>query len=184
MLFLSYIRSRVNNFPIYIYIMASITKIFLDILNPKKIYLWVLFIVLLLSIVGYYVYHKNFKKTIQYKKLSDIPNASVTENVQILFFTVDWCPHCKNAKTPWNDFKKGYHQKEIKGKMMQCKEYNMTEKEVTDDGYKEYTEAKGMGAKYNVDSFPTVKMIVGSQVIDFDAKITTYALEQFVENVL
>ena len=33
---------------------------------------------------------------------------------------------------------------EIKGKMMQCKEYNMTEKEVTDDGYKEYTEAKGM----------------------------------------
>jgi hypothetical protein len=47
-----------------------------------------------------------------------------------------------------------------------------------------YTDAKAMGEKYNVDSFPTVKMVAGNQTIDFDAKISTYALEQFVENML
>ena len=164
--------------------MASFTKVFLDFWNPKKLSMWIILLILLFAIVGYYVYSRSYKKAVQFKKLSDIPNANVSEHVDILFFTVDWCPHCKNAKTPWNDFKMGYHNKEINGKRITCKEYNMTEKEVSDSDYKLYTDAKAMGEKYNVDSFPTVKMVAGNQTIDFDAKISTYALEQFVENML
>uniref|UniRef100_A0A6C0CM55 Thioredoxin domain-containing protein n=1 Tax=viral metagenome TaxID=1070528 RepID=A0A6C0CM55_9ZZZZ len=165
--------------------MASITKLFLEFWNPKKIYMWIFVLVILLSIGAYYVYNKSYAKTMKFKKLSDIPNASSSDSVQIMFFTVDWCPHCRNAKTPWEDFVKGYHNKKVNGKIVVCKTFNMTEiEDENDPKYKDYMEAKSIGDKYKIDGFPSIKMRQGDNVVDFDAKITTYALEQFVENML
>lgn len=165
--------------------MASITKLFLEFWNPKKIYMWIFVLVILLGIGAYYVYNKSYAKTMKFKKLSDIPNASSSGSVQIMFFTVDWCPHCRNAKTPWEDFVKGYHNKKVNGKIVVCKTFNMTEiEDENDPKYKDYMEAKSIGDKYKIDGFPSIKMRQGDNVVDFDAKITTYALEQFVENML
>ena len=44
--------------------------------------------------------------------------------------------------------------------------------------------AKGYQDRYNVEGYPTIKMLYGNQVIDFDAKITTYSLEKFLDNML
>jgi glutaredoxin len=158
--------------------MANITTIFLNYLNPRKIYLWSFLLIVLLVIAGYYVYKKNYSKVMNQKGTGNIPNANTGSQVQILLFTVDWCPHCKKARTPWEDFKTGYHNKRIGDYTVTCVEYNVTE------GNANYDNAKAMQDKYEVDSYPTVKMLKGGQVIDFDAKITTYSLEKFVENML
>lgn len=143
-----------------------------------------MFILVVLLIIGaYYVFKKNNSKIKNDKAIRDIPNAPSDGDVEIMFFTVDWCPHCKNAKTPWADFKKGYHNKLINDTFITCKEYNVTEKESTDPQYKDYQVAKNAQDKFKVEGYPTVKMRKGDQVIDFDAKITTYALEKFVENM-
>lgn len=164
--------------------MASLVKLFLEYLNPRKIYLWMFLLVILLAVAAYYIYNKNKDKIRDAKRNKDVPNASGSGDVEIMFFTVDWCPHCKNAKTPWNDFKAGYHNKRIGDTLITCKEYNVTEKSEGEPGYDSYKVAENAQDKYKVDGFPTVKMRRGAQIIDFDAKITTYALEKFVENML
>jgi thiol-disulfide isomerase/thioredoxin len=143
-----------------------------------------LFLVILLLIGGYYVYKNNFKDVLNTNAKKNIPNTGSTDNIQILFFTVDWCPHCKKAKTPWDNFKASYHNKQIKNARITCIDYDMTEKDDSDPRYKEYLIAKSIGAKYKIDGFPTIKMLKGDQVIDFDAKITSYSLEKFVENMV
>ena len=155
----------------------------MEYLNPRKFYIWMCLLVIFLIIAAYFVYRKNFHKILNHQKTFDIPNSGNKEDIQILMFTVDWCPYCKNAKTPWNDFKTGYHNKEISGKRVTCLEYNLTEKKDGETGYQDYINAKSVGEQYGVDSYPTIKMKRGSQIIDFDAKITTYALEKFVEDM-
>ena len=164
--------------------MPTFTSLFMQYLNPRKTYIWMFLLVAILAYVAYYVYKNHFQKLANKKALSDIPNSGSGEHIQIMMFTVDWCPHCKNAKTPWNDFKTGYNNKKIEGKLVTCIEYNMTEKKSDEPGYSDYINAKSAGEQYGVDSFPTIKMKRGDQVIDFDAKITTYSLEQFLENMM
>jgi glutaredoxin len=164
--------------------MASIVKIFLDYLNPRKFYLWIFLLILMLLVGGYFVYNRNYNSLKNSAETKNIPNSGTSSDIRIMFFTADWCPHCKQAKTPWNDFKAGYHNKRINDIQISCIEYNMTEKDTDDPKYQEYHIAKGMGDKYKVDGFPTIKMLRGSQVIDYDAKITSFALEKFVENMI
>jgi hypothetical protein len=38
--------------------------------------------------------------------------------------------------------------------------------------------------QYKVDGFPTIKLVKGNQVIDFDAKPTSQSITQFLNNVL
>ena len=158
---------------------------FMNFLNPKKMYFWILLLVILLIVGGLYVYRKNIGKLKNNKDRTNVPNASgVGGNVQIMMFTVDWCPHCKKAKDPWEDFVAGYNQKEVNGNRVICQTYNVTEKKEGESGYKEYLNSKNMADKYNIEGFPTVKMLKHGETIDFDAKITTYSLEQFVEDLL
>ena len=35
-------------------------------------------------------------------------NPSEQKEAELLFFSVDWCPHCKTAKPAWNDLKAEY----------------------------------------------------------------------------
>ena len=164
---------------------TPITTIFMNYLNPKKMYFWILLLVILLIVGGVYVYRKNISKLKNHTERTNVPNASGTGGtVQIMLFTVDWCPHCKKAKDPWEDFVAGYHNKMVNGRRIVCKTYNGTEKEQNDPGYKEYINSKNMADKYEVKGYPTVKMLKDGETIEFDAKITTYSLEQFVEDLL
>ena len=36
---------------------------------------------------------------------------------------------------------------------------------------------------YNIEGFPSIKMKIGNDLVEFDAKITTTALEEFIQNV-
>lgn len=148
-------------------------------------YIWIFLILILLIIGGFYIYQQNFYKL--HSKYNDIPNAS-NEHIEILFFTVDWCPHCKKAKIPWQTFKKAYHNKTLGTNKtnIRCIEYNVTEIDDKNSSEKQIQDlalAKSMASKYNIDGFPSIKMKRGNEIIDFDSKITTYALEQFVDNM-
>ena len=164
--------------------MPHITDLVLEYLNPRKQYLWILFVIIVLLIAAVYVYRKNTHKNPENRYKGDVPNASNGDDLHIMFFKVDWCPHCTKALPDWENFKEGYHNKRFGETLVTCVEYNCTKKDQSDPDYKLYANATANQQKYDVDGYPTVKMIKGGQVIDFDAKITTYALEKFVENML
>jgi thiol-disulfide isomerase/thioredoxin len=160
---------------------TPLSVIFLNFWNPKKLTFWILFLVLLLICGAVYVITKNKYRIQNNKEITNIPNAQGTGgDVNIMFFTVDWCPHCKNAKNPWEDFKIAYHGKKVKGRNIRCDTYNVTDDKVNGKP----NPAIEFRNKYKVDSYPTIKMLKDGQVIDFDAKVTTYALERFVEDMI
>jgi len=87
---------------------------------------------------------------------------------------VDWCPHCKKALPDWNQFSAQYDGKEVNGYRIECVDMDCTE---------ETSKVASAINEYKIDSYPTIKMKKGDEVIEFDSKITKYSLEQFVENM-
>ena len=162
---------------------TSIISIFMNWLNPKKIYFWVGILIILLMSTGVYIYSHNIGKLQNKKKMTDVTNTAggtAGGDIQILFFTVTWCPHCQNAKVPWNDFKTKYNKyNTLKGRRIVCKEHDAT----LDDETPASKETKVLVAKYKVQGYPTIIMLKDGEQIDFDAKITTYSLEKFVEDM-
>jgi thiol-disulfide isomerase/thioredoxin len=95
--------------------------------------------------------------------------------VELLFFYADWCPHSKQAKPVWEELKKTYENKTING-------YTIIFTEI--DSSMENTDVEKMMDKYNVEGFPTIKLLKNGQVIEYDAKPTKETLTQFLNTVL
>ena len=101
--------------------------------------------------------------------------TSDSKEAELLLFYVDWCPHCKTAKPAWNDIKSEYENKTINGYKVIFTEVNCTE---------ETAEVEQMMNKYNIEGFPTIKLLKDGQVIEYDAKPTKETLTQFLNTVL
>jgi len=102
-------------------------------------------------------------------------NGNSTSQAELLFFYTDWCPHCKTAKPVWNDIKSEYENKTINGYTVVFTDVNCTE---------ENAEVEKMMNQYNIEGYPTIKLLKDGQVIEYDAKPTRETLEQFLNTVL
>jgi thiol-disulfide isomerase/thioredoxin len=116
------------------------------------------------------------KPVIDNRKTESISNmAQRPEEVQVYFFYADWCPHCTKAKPEWNTFKSEFDGKEMNGNKLQAIEVDCTETTAQNSP---------LIQKFNVDSFPTVKMMKSNKQIDFDSKVTSSSLTQFINSML
>jgi thiol-disulfide isomerase/thioredoxin len=97
------------------------------------------------------------------------------KEAELLFFYAEWCPHCKTAKPVWESLKAQYENKTINGYKVIFTEINCTT---------ENAEVEKMMDKYNVEGFPTIKLLKDGQIIEYDAKPTKETLEQFLNTVL
>jgi thiol-disulfide isomerase/thioredoxin len=98
-----------------------------------------------------------------------------SKEAEILFFHAEWCPHCKTAKPVWESLKSQYENKTINGYKVIFTEINCTT---------ENAEVEKMMDKYNVEGFPTIKLLKDGQIIEYDAKPTRETLDQFLNTVL
>ena len=102
-------------------------------------------------------------------------NGGPTKQAELMLFYADWCPHCKTAKPIWNDLKTQYENKTINGYQVIFTEVNCTN---------ESAETEQMMNKYNIEGFPTIKLLKDGQVIEYDAKPTKETLNEFLNTVL
>jgi thiol-disulfide isomerase/thioredoxin len=124
----------------------------------------------------YYAYNTFYIKPRSQKQFSDVANANRrSKEATVLFFHVDWCPHCKTALPDWNAFKSQYNGKEMNGYTINCVDMNCTE---------ETSDIARAINKYNIESYPTIKLLKDDQTIEFDSKITSTSLEKFVNTML
>mgnify|MGYP003766984725 FL=1 len=91
--------------------------------------------------------------------------------VEIIIFTVDWCPHSKKAMPIWEELKEKYNGKRFNG-------YKLTFVEVNGE------ENPSMADKYKVEGYPTIKMLKDNQVIEYDAKPSVAHLTEFLNSTL
>lgn len=104
------------------------------------------------------------------------PKIESGKTIIVYFFTADWCPHCRNAKSSIDDFERDYNNKQISGKTILISRVDCTDSEV-DAVAKQISD-------FGVTSFPTVKIKDSSgNTFEFDAKITKENLVGFVESV-
>lgn len=148
----------------------------------KTIFLAILFFIFIM--IGLYVYkvYKQQKVTVNHPSYdnssegsaSQLPgssNAAGEKSVDLYLFYTEWCPHCKKAKPEWQTVKQNYLDKKVNG-------YKINFVEVDCDADQE------LASKFNVESYPTIKLVKGNQIIEFDAKVDVKTLEEFITTML
>lgn len=133
--------------------------------------------------VFYYFYYVKPGMKVQYSHNSEESfgdnsaqgQGSSGKNAELLFFFADWCPHCKAAKPIWNELKTEYENKTING-------YHVVFTEI--DCSNETAEVEQMMNKYNIEGYPTIKLLKDGQVVEYDAKPSKATLTQFLNTVL
>ncbi len=131
---------------------------------------------LILIIVAYYTYKQYSDKTIFHANRENIPkDQSSNKTATLMLFYVDWCPHCKTAKPEWENLRSEYEGKSINGYNLMFVEHNCTN---------ENDEVSQLMDKYNIEGYPTIKLVKDNQIIEYDAKPTKSTMEQFLNTVL
>jgi thiol-disulfide isomerase/thioredoxin len=141
----------------------------------------ILVVIIFFLIVAGYVYNKYVTPMVDAKF---IPNnefhgqgtvggstTDAIQEVELYIFTVGWCPHSKKAIPIWNQLKDEYDNKPYNG-------YKINFIQV--DG----EESPDLADKYKVEGYPTIKLVKGNQIIEYDAKPSVAHLKEFLNSTL
>lgn len=141
-------------------------------------YVLILVVTIVLIYTIYFIYNKYLVPKLypQYVENNEFTANKVVNDVRILMFTVDWCPYCKKAKPIWDEFVEEYTNKRINNYTLHFETINCTDENNEN--------VKSMLSKYNIESYPTIKMEKNGTVYDFDAKPSSETLQQFVQSIL
>jgi thiol-disulfide isomerase/thioredoxin len=96
-------------------------------------------------------------------------------DVELIFFYVDWCPHCKTAKPSWDKLKQQEQGKTRKGSTVTFTEINCT---------KETDDVTRMMNQYKVEGYPTIKLRKDGQTFDYEAKPQVPELTIFLDKTV
>jgi thiol-disulfide isomerase/thioredoxin len=155
--------------------MSNLVESAKKIIRPYYYYIIAAVVFAIFLYFGIWGYNQFYAKKVA-NKYANVANANRrNKEVNILFFHVDWCPHCKKALPAWNTFKQQYDGKEVNGYVIKCVDMDCTT---------ESSEVARAINTYKIESYPTIKMVKDEQTIEFDSKITTSSLEQFVNTML
>ena len=135
-------------------------------------------VVILLCIFAYSTY-KNYvnESTSFHANRENIPKdaSNANKTATLMLFYVDWCPYCKTAKPEWESLKSEYDGRNINGYTITFVEHNCTN---------ESEEVSNLLNKYNIEGYPTIKLLKDNEVIEYDAKPTKSTMENFLNTVL
>jgi thiol-disulfide isomerase/thioredoxin len=132
----------------------------------------IILLILILLIVGLYMYN-NQKSQQTRENFED--GSDDKKTAELMFFSVDWCPHCKTAKPEWEQLKAEYKDKKINGYKVIFTDIDCT---------KETPQVEKLMNTYKIEGYPTIKLLKDGQVIDYDAKPTKDTLVKFLNTVL
>jgi thiol-disulfide isomerase/thioredoxin len=162
---------------------SIVESLYKDFVKPYYYRVFIAFLIVLFSLAAYYAYTAYYLPKANVDKLGkNVANANLrTKDAKLMFFYADWCPHCRNAKPIWQAEKEKYTDTLVNG-------YKVVFTDV-DCSDNEDTRTQALVQEYNIQGFPTVKMVYvkvdGTPLtVDFDAKITKNSLEQFIQTVL
>ena len=131
--------------------------------------------------VAFYVYNTYIAPRIN---PDFVPNREFTADgdnadvATLYFFGVDWCPYSKKAKPHWE---------KVKSKFDGKTENNVTINFVEIDGEKQEKELENFENEYltpnqkKIDGYPSIWMVKGSDVIEYDAKPNTKSLTEYIK---
>lgn len=162
--------------------------------GPHMMKIVIILLIVIFVVVGIVVYSQ-YSRSVLDKQSSDIANSTSKSNtntsvksgmkgdktydegtLEVLFFNVDWCAHCVKAKPDWQSFVSKYDKQNYHGYQVSCvgggAGVNCTN---SDD-----PEVKASTTKYSIQHYPTLIFIQNGSQVEFDARINTQNLEDFM----
>jgi len=123
--------------------------------------------------VSYYFYNNYVLPRIQpsFVQNNEFVKDDKNSEAEIMLFYVDWCPHCKTAKPIWEEVKEKYNGKNINNTTLYFKEVDCEKNEDLAD-------------KYNINGYPTIKLVKENEIVNFDAKPSEKTLTQFIHSTI
>ena len=137
-------------------------------------FLVILLVVLIFIIAALVVYRRYIASglTREYVANNEFTNdGGALQSADIYFFYTTWCPHCKTAKPIWEEFREEMKDKKVNGIKLNFFEVDCDKDTATSD-------------KFKVKGFPTIKLVKGKQIIEYDAKPNKATLIEFVNTSL
>ena len=152
--------------------LESLRETVKNIVYSKK-FIGVVLLAGLLTAIAFYFYNSYVAPRLNpsFVTNKELQTASAADSgandVEVIFFYTEWCPFCKKARPAWDKIKEKYNEKPLNGKTLYFREVNCEKDEKLAD-------------QYNIEGYPTIKMVKGDQVIDYDAKPTEKSLTEFL----
>jgi thiol-disulfide isomerase/thioredoxin len=125
-----------------------------------------------------YVYYKYISPKLSptYVANNEFVNPSDVPYAELTMFYTDWCPYCKKAMPVWDEMEQEYNGKIINGHELVVKKVDCS-----DD---KNEQVKMVQDKFQIDGYPSIKLIKQNETVDFDAKPDKVNLEEFLDKVL
>ena len=147
-------------------------------LTNKSLMFTIITILIIFIFLTFYLYNSfvkpNIKKTHQLNKEFIDGSQEFNENdVLMVLFRTQWCPHCKTAELEWNKFSE-YIDRENSGNT----KYQVILVQIDCDKY------PVLADKYKVEGYPTLKLFYKGTTYHYDAKIRKEQLIEFLESVV
>ena len=144
--------------------------------NGYKNIILMVIIFLIFILAAIYTYRRYVSKKINPEYVANSEFVPEGENKQsdvadLYFFYTTWCPHCKKSMPIWQSLKSEFDNKQFKGTTI-----NFIEVDCDKD--------TALAEKFNIQGYPTIKLVKGNQVIEYDAKPSKDTLIEFLQTSL
>jgi thiol-disulfide isomerase/thioredoxin len=111
-------------------------------------------------LIAFYIFRR-------YSKEEKIKDTTIL-TADIYYFYTSWCPYCVKARPEWNKFKTFWETKKKNG-------YTLIFSEIDCD------KNESLATKYEVETYPCIKLIKDGKIYDYDAKPTLENLNNFLD---
>lgn len=111
------------------------------------------------AIIAIYIYRR-FHKTPE-------PSKKPVLTADVYYFYTTWCPYCVKARPEWDKFKTYWKDKKKNN-------YTLLFSEIDCD------KNESLASKYDVETYPCIKLIKDGKIYDYDAKPTLENLNKFL----
>ena len=140
--------------------------------NKYKI-VGLLIVLLCLIAASLYVYKKTISSKIKdtYAPNQEFISNSADKSAVLYYFYTTWCPHCKKTMPIWDELVSELNNNELNGVTLTL---------IKVDCDKE----QSLAESFNVQGYPTIKLVYGGKTIEYDAKLDKSTMMEFLNSTL
>jgi len=131
-------------------------------------------VVVVSAILLYYVFFQVPPGAKMIVKPPPITSSSLEPNqARFMFFYATWCPHCRNAQTPWSSFKE----------LTKNSHYTYGGKDIIFEEINADSD-KGKSALYGINAYPTFKLETQDKVYEMVGRPSVDTFKEFLKSAL
>ena len=127
-----------------------------------------LLLLVLFAGIAYYIYKSKQLDPNRFIANDEFKSVEQVKEVELMLFSVDWCPHCLTTRKVWDTFKTSYKPES----------FIVTYTEIDCDKYTNTADS------YNITEYPTIILIKNDIKYIYDAEISSDSLELFINTVM